>query len=50
MQEYNDFAENENSWETDKEKFLKSPILILRQQCNGTLPRKEGVFVMLKLA
>ena len=31
MQEYNDFAENENSWETDKEKFLKSPILILRQ-------------------
>ena len=29
MQEDNDFAENENSWETDKEKFLKSPILIL---------------------
>ena len=28
MQEDNDFAENENSWETDKEKILKSPILI----------------------
>ena len=31
MQEDNDFAENENSRETDEEKFLKSPILILRQ-------------------
>ena len=31
MQEDNDFAENKNSWETDKEKFLKSPIWILRQ-------------------